>query len=447
MTRIATFGELVSAETLEIGDGYRAKNQELGGTGLIFLRAAYLQDAGFVMDQPDRFLTNAVADFGPKITQLGDVVITTKGNSTGRVGRIREPQVGSVYSPHLSYWRSRRRDEIDQSFLFYWSQSPEFRSQLAGMASSTDMAPYLSLRDQMRLRISLPQVEDQVAIASILGAIDDKIDLNRRMNATLETMAGAIFKDRFVDFGPTRAKVEGRAPYLAPDIWALFPDRLDDERKPKGWQNVSLGEITTRITKGTTPTTDEIGSGLPHDQSINFVKVNALTNDGRIIWEKLDQVPHSVHAGILRRSILQNEDILYSIAGTIGRIAFVDNDLLPANTNQALAIIRANTECVPSRFLLMLLRQRDFMATLHKKIVHAVQANLSLSMISSALCLLPPVDVLAATFAPIEIVIRLIESNNRETRTLATTRDLLLPKLMSGEVQLREAERVLEAVA
>ena len=77
---------------------------------------------------------------------------------------------------------------------------------------------------------------EQTAIASILGALDDKIDLNRRMNETLEAMARAIFKDWFVDFGPTRAKMEGRAPYLAPEIWALFPDRLDDEGKPEGWR-------------------------------------------------------------------------------------------------------------------------------------------------------------------------------------------------------------------
>ena len=78
-------------------------------------------------------------------------------------------------------------------------------------------------------------MKEQPAIASILGALDDKIDLNRRMNETLEAMARAIFKDWFVDFGPTRAKMEGRAPYLAPEIWALFPERLDDEGKPEGW--------------------------------------------------------------------------------------------------------------------------------------------------------------------------------------------------------------------
>jgi type I restriction enzyme S subunit len=121
--------------------------------------------------------------------------------------------------------------------------SPDFRSQLAGMAGSTDMAPYLSLSDQMRLRISLPRVKDQRAVASILGAFDDKIDLNRRMNETLEAVVRAIFKDWFVDFGPTRAKMEGREPYLDPELSSMFPHRLDDEGKPEGWRIGTLGEI------------------------------------------------------------------------------------------------------------------------------------------------------------------------------------------------------------
>ena len=70
---------------------------------------------------------------------------------------------------------------------------------------------------------------EQRAIAHILGTLDDKIELNRRMNETLEAMARALFKDWFVDFGPTRAKIEGRDPYLAPEMWDLFPDKLDED--------------------------------------------------------------------------------------------------------------------------------------------------------------------------------------------------------------------------
>ena len=102
-------------------------------------------------------------------------------------------------------------------------------------------------------------------IASILGALDDKIDLNRRMNETLEAMARAIFKDWFVDFGPTRAKMEGRAPYLAPEIWALFPDRLDDEGKPEGWHETAIDsvEVVNRQTLQAIMLTDHSAGKYP----------------------------------------------------------------------------------------------------------------------------------------------------------------------------------------
>lgn len=89
----------------------------------------------------------------------------------------------------------------------------------------------------------MPSRPEQDVIAAVLCALDEKIELNRRMNETLEAMARAIFRDWFVDFGPIRAKQEGREPYLAPEIWSLFPDRLDTDGKPEGWNTYSFDEI------------------------------------------------------------------------------------------------------------------------------------------------------------------------------------------------------------
>jgi type I restriction enzyme, S subunit len=91
-------------------------------------------------------------------------------------------------------------------------RSPKFHAQLATRAGETDMAPYVSLTSQRGLLVTLPPIRIQQSIASIIGALDDKIGLNQQMNQTLEVMARAIFKDWFVDFGPTRAKAEGRLP-------------------------------------------------------------------------------------------------------------------------------------------------------------------------------------------------------------------------------------------
>ncbi|WP_309670331.1 restriction endonuclease subunit S, partial [Gemmatimonas sp.] len=124
---------------------------------------------------------------------VGDTIVTTKGNSTGRTAFVTDRMPPFVYSPHLSYWRSRDADRLCGGFIRYWSRGAEFSMQLSGMKTSTDMAPYLSLTDQRRLVITLPSVPEQRSIAAILGALDDKIELNRRMNATLEAMARALF--------------------------------------------------------------------------------------------------------------------------------------------------------------------------------------------------------------------------------------------------------------
>lgn len=434
MTRVSTFGELVTAAVLEIGDGYRAKNEELGGDGPVFLRAAYLQDAGFVMDKPDRFL-NSTAHFGSKIAQVGDVVITTKGNSTGRVGRVREPQAGSVYSPHLSYWRSKRSDEIDQGFLFYWSMSPDFRSQLAGMAGSTDMAPYLSLSDQMRLRISLPRVEDQRAVASILGAFDDKIDLNRRTKETLEAMTSAIFKDWFVDFGPTRVKMEGGAPYLAPDIWSLFPDRLDDGGKPEGWQEEPLLSHA-RLISGGTPKTAE----------------PAYWN-GAVAWASAKDASQCKHAFLVatERTITErglNESatriipklstVVVARGATTGRYCMFGRDMAMNQTCYALASSRGRPYWLYCTF-----------GSLVEALVHAAHGSvfdtITTKTIEGARPTIATDKLLDQFETAIAPFFTRILANIENSGTLAAMRDLLLPKLMSGKVRLKDEEKALEA--
>src|SRR5690606_20209332 len=94
---------------------------------------------------------------------------------------------------------------------------------------------------------------EQRAIAHILGSLDDKIELNRRRNQTLEAMARALFKDWFVDFGPVRAKMEGREPYLSADLWELFPERLDDEGKPEKWETANLDTFASLVTTSVSP--------------------------------------------------------------------------------------------------------------------------------------------------------------------------------------------------
>jgi type I restriction enzyme S subunit len=240
-----TFAELISEGALEIGDGYRARNEELGGDGLIFLRAGHVTDTHIDFDGVDRFRAELEPRVRSKLARTGDAVVTTKGNSTGRATFVSPSMPPFIYSPHLSYWRSQDPVRIEGGFLRYWSKGPEFIDQLTGMKASTDMAPYLSLVDQKRLRISLPPIAEQRAIAHILGTLDDKIELNRRMSETLEAMGRALFKSWFVDFDPVRAKAEGRDSGLPRSLADLFPDSFEDSELgevPKAWRVLSLAE-------------------------------------------------------------------------------------------------------------------------------------------------------------------------------------------------------------
>ncbi len=172
-----------------------------------------------------RILEALLSKVGDKTSRPGDVVFTSKG-TVGRFAFVRGDTKHFVYSPQLCFWRSLDRTAIDPYFLYCWMRGPEFFGQFKGVAGQTDMAEYVSLTDQRRMFVTLPLLDEQRAIAHILGTLDDKIELNLRMNATLEAMARALFRSWFVDFDPVRAKMEGRDTGLPKEIADLFPDRL-----------------------------------------------------------------------------------------------------------------------------------------------------------------------------------------------------------------------------
>ena len=196
--------DLINQKVLVIGDGYRAKNSELSKAGLPFARAGNISN-GFQFSDADCFPEDQLHKVGEKNSRPGDTVFTSKG-TVGRFAFVRKDTPQFVYSPQLSFWRSLNESILHPRFLYYWMSSEEFYIQFKSVAGQTDMAEYVSLRDQRQMHITLPPLPEQRAIAHVLGTLDDKIELNRRMNETLEEMARSLFKSWFVDFDPVRAK-------------------------------------------------------------------------------------------------------------------------------------------------------------------------------------------------------------------------------------------------
>jgi type I restriction enzyme S subunit len=467
-----TFQDLIDVGLLEIGDGYRAKNEELDGTGTIFLRAGHVTDTHIDFEGVERFRTELADRLKPKMAAVGDTIMTTKGNSTGRTSYVSSRMPPFVYSPHLSYWRSLDHNRLAPGFLRYWSRGKEFNVQLNAMKVSTDMAPYLSLTDQKRLRITLPSASEQKAIAHILGTLDDKIELNRRMNETLEAMARAIFKSWVVDGDPVRANrgmgilpmnrkrgkrgtdfqpvnaehgQYGQATVggLSPDVAALSPDSFEDSelgRIPRGWQIRTLKELAAKIGSGATPRGGEkvyVNHGVALVRSQNVY-------DGDFRWEGLARITAAA-ANELESVTLEPEDVLFNLTGaSILRTCVVDSDVLPARVNQHVARIRA---CPPvsSRFLHLHLVRQEMKEFLIGFNAGATREAVTKGHLESIRIVTPPAGLFPIFDAIVTPLYSQVQNNMRQTRVLAAHRDVLLPKLLSGEIRARDADKVVEA--
>ena len=335
-------------------------------------------------------------------------------------------------------------EKADVRYIEYLFQAmrKQVKSHAYGSAQEN-----INLEVLRRLEFPIPDLKSQKKIADFLSLLDDRIQLLRETNATLEAMAQALFKSWFVDFDPVHAKQQGRAPEgMDAATAALFPDSFEESELgmvPKGWGVAKLGEVTELITKGTTPTTLKRKFV---DSGVTFVKAESMTGDGGFNSEKFAFIDEETHT-LLKRSQLKEGDVLISIAGTFGRIAVMSADFLPANTNQAVALIRPLAEVFPGGLINRFLRLCDSQQAMSEKVVQAVQANLSLGTLSDMRLVVPPVSVVSVLYQ--SGIAQLDESwltNDRRIRNLATLRDTLLPRLISGQLRLPEAEKCVEAV-
>ena len=431
MTR-QLFSELVKAGILRVSDGYRAKNDELGGDGPVFLRSAYLQDQGFVLGQPDRFQAKTKANYGDKIAVRGDTVITTKGNSTGRVGFVEQNVEGSVYSPHLSYWRSLDLQVLWPRYLYYWSRSDALSSQLAGLAYSTDMAPYLSLRDQMFLSISLPPLTEQREIAAILGALDDKIEVNRKASATLEAMARALYRSWFVDFDPVWAKVERRPPaHMPPETAALFPDSFDDDGLPLGWRFGTLGDVAMTARNGVKP--EQIHPETPYIGLEHMPRRSIALSD----WGLAADV------GSQKSGMLAGDFMFGKLRPYFHKVGVAPVDGICSTD---IIVLRPKTP-EWGGFILSVISSDAFVEHTNSGSSGTRMPRTNWSDMAAYEMPLPP----AAVSAEFEAIVKpwrdRIVAGIHENQSLAALRDSLLPRLMSGELRVGDARAQVEEVA
>jgi type I restriction enzyme S subunit len=283
-------------------------------------------------------------------------------------------------------------------------------------------------------------------LAALFDMIEKKIELNRRMSATLEAMARALFKSWFVDFEPVRAKMEGRAPYLAPEVWNLFPDALDDEDKPVGWIIVRLDEIASK-SRGSIRT-GPFGSQLHKSDYQTFgtpVVMPTNLTSGEIVEDGIARVGVEI-VERLNNHVMKEGDIVYGRRGDIGRKALVgpDEEGWLCGTG-CLRISIRSPECPPI-YLFHYLDRQNIREWIAARAIGATMPNLNTSILGEVEVLVPTksiADLVVRTLTPTTSRIRL---NRRKNKTLAALRHLLLPKLISGELRVKDAEGLLGRV-
>ena len=356
----------------------------------------------------------------------------------GKGGMVRGIPGDGIAHGSTEFIVMRARHETDVEFVYYVSRLPEFRRFAIQQMSGTSGRQRVNWQSLTEFELADISEVDRRHIGLILSALDDKIELNRRMNETLEAMARAIFKDWFIDFGPTRDKAECREPYLSSELWELFPDALDDEDKPVGWSTSEIGK-EVQAAGGATPSTKEPAywdGGEYHwatPKDLSKLSAPVLLGADRKIT---DAGVHKISSGLLPIGT-----VLLSSRAPIGYLAIAE---VPTAVNQGFIAMVCNNRVSNVFVLFWCYENLDYIKGISGG---STFAEISKRAFRPIPITVPSAEVLEAFDSIVQPLYRQIVANTKESSMLAETRDLLLPKLMSGEIRLRDAEKAVEAVA
>ena len=327
----------------------------------------------------------------------------------------------------------------DPRFVTYYLGHPSVREWIVRHAQGATM-PNLNTSILGACPLLVPPPGDQRAIAHILGTLDDKIELNRRMSETLEAMARALFKSWFVDFDPVRAKAEGRDPGLPEAIAELFPDSFEDSELgeiPRGWCTAPLSELTSYLNRG-------IGPAYLQDGGICVLNQKCIRNH-RIDLSKSRR--HDATSKPVEGRTLRTLDILVNSTGvgTLGRAAQVWDIPEAAIVDSHVSIVRASKSADPTFLGAALTHREPDIQLLGEG--STGQTELSRERLGSLRLIVPPTSAQKAFGELVGPLFLRAAANQRETTYLSTLRDTLLPSLISGRLAIGNADRFIGSSA
>jgi type I restriction enzyme, S subunit len=409
-------------EVAEVFDGPHATPKTVD-SGPIFLGIGSLQDGRINLQETRHVTPEDFKTWTRRVKPQADDVVFSYETRLGQAAIIPEG-LECCLGRRMGLVRVDK-SRLDPRFFLYLYISPSYQDFLRSRTIQGATVDRIALTEFPSFPIPLPPISEQQAIASILASLDDKIDLNRRMNETLEQLARALFKDWFVDFSPTRAKMEGREPYLSPDLWALFPERLDEEGKPEGWATKPLDEIAEFLNGLALQKYPPTGEDYLPVIKIAELRSGVTLKSGRASRD------------IPRQYVVNDGDILFSWSGSLTHLVWTGGQ---GALNQHL--FKVTSSLYPKWFFYFWVGEHmaEFQTIAASKAT--TMGHIQRRHLTAAETFVPSLDLLSTADEVIGSLFSQMVANSLESRTLAQTRDLLLPKLMSGELRARDAEEM-----
>ena len=431
-------------ELFELTNGFAFKGSDFISSGVPVIKIKNVKPNSLLLGDL-AYVDTAVADKRPdKQLKRGDILITMSGN---RMDGSRDTWVGKVayfdipgrymLNQRVGVLRPKKGVEVDCKCCAYFLSSDEFQDFFIAVATSSGGQANLSPSQILGEKISLPPLEEQERIASLLTALDDRITLLRETNATLEAIAQALFKSWFVDFDPVRAKMEGRTPEGMDEATAaLFPDGLETSELgevPRGWRVGQVADLGDVVCGKTPPTSapENYGGDVPFITIPDMHDLLAVTTTARSLSK--------LGADSQPKKYLPPGAICVSCIATPGLVVRVTTT---AQTNQQINSVIPHRKWGSSFPLFLLRRIGD--AVRSGGSGGSVFHNLSKSGFEQLPVLLTEPELADRFNAVIDPLVEKIVANQLQTQTLSTLRDTLLPRLISGQLRLPEAQAAVE---
>lgn len=437
------------SELYEFRSGLSKPRSEFG-FGYGFLTFKDVLDNFFVPDTLSALVNSTDKERSTCSVRRGDVFLTRTSETQEDLGMscvALKDYDSATFNGFTKRLRPKANTNIVPEYAAYYFRGPSFRRAVSAMSSLSTRA---SLNNGMleRLTIVLPPVEIQIAMGRILKALDDKIELNRRMNETLEGIARAIFKSWFVDFDPVRAKMDGRQPPgMSADIANLFPEAFEHRKGdlvPSGWDIVTVEDVAERVAMGPFGSSIKVSTFV--DQGIPVISGQHLK--GTLLRDHENNFITEEHADKLSKANVKRGDVIFTHAGSIGQVALIPNTSMYDRyvISQRQFYMRCNRDLVSPAYITYYFKSHEGQHRLLANTSSTGVPSISrpVTYLRSIKLIRPPRVVLDAFDSIVDNVHLKIGISERESETLAALRDTLLPKLLSGELRVKDAEQLAE---